>query len=177
MSITPLNTRHKLQSLTEIYFVSNKVFGLKYSIPNIQVDREALSGAHSNSRARSYHETSLTRKWDNSLQGPFHARCSLSGEWCSHIRLCIQMYGGHCLALRSLAPNEAMSPFSKSIHPPAPSGPAAFTNSILQRSVAKALNSGFSFLNLSVSIPLPPSRCFSYQAFGHPPCVSLHLLL
>lgn len=53
MSITPLNTRHKLQSLTEIYFVSNKVFGLKYSIPNIQVDREALSGVHSNSRARS----------------------------------------------------------------------------------------------------------------------------
>lgn len=87
------------------------------------------------------------------------------------------MYGGHCLALRSLAPNEAMSPFSKSIHPPAPSGPAAFTNSILQRSVAKALNSGISFLNLSVSIPLPPSRCFSYQAFGHPPYVSLHLLL
>lgn len=67
MSITPLNTRHKLQSLTEIYFVFNKVFGLKYSIPNIQVDREALSGAHSNSRAKSYHETSLTRKWDNSF--------------------------------------------------------------------------------------------------------------
>lgn len=61
------STRHKLQSLTEIYFVFNKVFGLKYSIPNIQVDREALSGAHSNSRARSYHETSLTRKWDNSF--------------------------------------------------------------------------------------------------------------